>query len=129
MAKMFGNGRARSGACGRACVCVCVCGALLLPLLCTLLAPAAPMRGARLRVRVHAVNTRPARTHARDDRHTRHTRPPGIIVLPCGAGKTLVGITAAARIKKSVLCLVTNRRARRARAAVTCARPRSCGGL
>ena len=33
---------------------------------------------------------------------------PGIIVLPCGAGKSLVGILAAARIKKSVLCLVTN---------------------
>ena len=32
----------------------------------------------------------------------------GIIVLPCGAGKSLVGITAASRIKKSVLCLVTN---------------------
>ena len=32
----------------------------------------------------------------------------GIIVLPCGAGKSLVGIAAAARIKKSVLCLVTN---------------------
>ena len=32
----------------------------------------------------------------------------GIIVLPCGAGKSLVGISAAARIKKSVLCLVTN---------------------
>lgn len=32
----------------------------------------------------------------------------GIIVLPCGAGKTLVGITAAARVRKSVLCLVTN---------------------
>ena len=29
----------------------------------------------------------------------------GIIVLPCGAGKTLVGITAAATIKKSVLVL------------------------
>ena len=33
---------------------------------------------------------------------------PGIIVLPCGAGKSLVGITAAARIRKSVLVLVTN---------------------
>ena len=32
----------------------------------------------------------------------------GIIVLPCGAGKTLVGVTASARIRKSVLCLVTN---------------------
>ena len=32
----------------------------------------------------------------------------GLIVLPCGAGKSLVGITAAARIKKSVLVLVTN---------------------
>ncbi len=32
----------------------------------------------------------------------------GIIVLPCGAGKTLVGVTAASRIRKSVLCLVTN---------------------
>jgi len=29
-------------------------------------------------------------------------------VLPCGAGKSLVGITAAARIRKSVLVLVTN---------------------
>ncbi|KAJ2157792.1 DNA repair helicase RAD25 [Coemansia sp. RSA 552] len=29
----------------------------------------------------------------------------GIIVLPCGAGKTLVGITAACTIKKSIICL------------------------
>lgn len=34
--------------------------------------------------------------------------PVGIIVLPCGAGKSLVGVAASARIKKSVLCLVTN---------------------
>jgi superfamily II DNA or RNA helicase len=32
----------------------------------------------------------------------------GIIVLPCGAGKTLVGITAACTIKKSCLCLCTS---------------------
>ncbi|KAJ1981857.1 DNA repair helicase RAD25 [Dimargaris verticillata] len=32
----------------------------------------------------------------------------GIIVLPCGAGKTLVGITAACTVKKSVLCLCTS---------------------
>lgn len=32
----------------------------------------------------------------------------GIVVLPCGAGKTLVGISAAQRIRKSCLCLVTN---------------------
>ncbi|PWA54425.1 DNA repair helicase [Artemisia annua] len=32
----------------------------------------------------------------------------GIIVLPCGAGKSLVGISAACRIKKSCLCLATN---------------------
>lgn len=32
----------------------------------------------------------------------------GIIVLPCGAGKSLVGVAASSRIKKSVLCLVTN---------------------
>ncbi|CCG82605.1 Probable DNA repair helicase ercc3 [Taphrina deformans PYCC 5710] len=32
----------------------------------------------------------------------------GIIVLPCGAGKTLVGITAACTIKKSVLVLATS---------------------
>ena len=31
----------------------------------------------------------------------------GIIVLPCGSGKTIVGITAAVAIKKSCLCLVT----------------------
>ena len=32
----------------------------------------------------------------------------GIIVLPCGAGKSLTGIAAAARIKKSVLVLCTS---------------------
>ncbi|KAH0614633.1 uncharacterized protein H6S33_000269 [Morchella sextelata] len=32
----------------------------------------------------------------------------GIIVLPCGAGKTLVGITAACTIKKSVVVLATS---------------------
>lgn len=32
----------------------------------------------------------------------------GIIVLPCGAGKTLVGITAACHIKKSVVVLCTS---------------------
>ncbi|RDL40925.1 p-loop containing nucleoside triphosphate hydrolase [Venustampulla echinocandica] len=32
----------------------------------------------------------------------------GIIVLPCGAGKTLVGITAACTIKKGVLILCTS---------------------
>ncbi|XP_073285617.1 general transcription and DNA repair factor IIH helicase/translocase subunit XPB1-like [Primulina huaijiensis] len=32
----------------------------------------------------------------------------GIIVLPCGAGKSLVGVSAASRIRKSCLCLATN---------------------
>ncbi|KAK2077082.1 hypothetical protein QBZ16_004716 [Prototheca wickerhamii] len=32
----------------------------------------------------------------------------GIIVLPCGAGKSLVGVAAAARVKKSCLVLCTN---------------------
>ncbi|KAI9597860.1 P-loop containing nucleoside triphosphate hydrolase protein [Syncephalis fuscata] len=32
----------------------------------------------------------------------------GIIVLPCGAGKTLVGITAACTVKKSTLVLCTS---------------------
>ncbi|WVQ63251.1 uncharacterized protein L199_001402 [Kwoniella botswanensis] len=32
----------------------------------------------------------------------------GVIVLPCGAGKTLVGITAACTIKKSALVLCTS---------------------
>jgi len=32
----------------------------------------------------------------------------GIIVLPCGAGKTLVGITAACTVKKSVIILCTS---------------------
>ncbi|RKP02522.1 hypothetical protein CXG81DRAFT_1831, partial [Caulochytrium protostelioides] len=32
----------------------------------------------------------------------------GMIVLPCGAGKTLVGVTAASTIKKSVLVLCTS---------------------
>lgn len=33
---------------------------------------------------------------------------PGIIVLPCGAGKTLTGVTAASTIKKSCLVLCTS---------------------
>ena len=32
----------------------------------------------------------------------------GVIVLPCGAGKTLVGITAACTIKKRVMVLCTS---------------------
>ena len=32
----------------------------------------------------------------------------GIIVLPCGAGKSLTGIAAASRVRKSVLCLCTS---------------------
>ncbi|GKB17137.1 DNA repair helicase XPB1, partial [Tanacetum coccineum] len=32
----------------------------------------------------------------------------GIIMLPCGAGKSLVGVSAACRIKKSCLCVATN---------------------
>lgn len=32
----------------------------------------------------------------------------GIIVLPCGAGKTLVGVTAATTINKRCLCLATS---------------------
>ena len=38
---------------------------------------------------------------------TRRARS-GIIVLPCGAGKTLVGITAACTVKKSCLVLCTS---------------------
>ena len=40
--------------------------------------------------------------------HERRQCPAGIIVLPCGAGKTLVGIAASVRIRKSILVLVTN---------------------
>lgn len=32
----------------------------------------------------------------------------GIIVLPCGAGKSLVGVAAAIRMRKSCLCLCTS---------------------
>lgn len=32
----------------------------------------------------------------------------GVIVLPCGAGKSLVGVTAACTIKKPTLCLCTS---------------------
>jgi len=32
----------------------------------------------------------------------------GLIVLPCGAGKSLVGVTAACTVKKSCLCLCTS---------------------
>ena len=34
-----------------------------------------------------------------------HTQHPGIIVLPCGAGKTLTGVTAASTIQKGVVVL------------------------
>lgn len=41
--------------------------------------------------------------------HTKQTNPetetPGIIVLPCGAGKTLTGVTAASTIQKGVVVL------------------------
>ena len=32
----------------------------------------------------------------------------GIILLPCGAGKSVVGVSAACQIEKSYLCLTTN---------------------
>jgi len=32
----------------------------------------------------------------------------GVVVLPCGAGKTLAGITAACTIKKSIMVLCTS---------------------
>ena len=32
----------------------------------------------------------------------------GVIVLPCGAGKTLVGVTAACTVKKRCLVLCTS---------------------
>lgn len=32
----------------------------------------------------------------------------GIIVLPCGAGKSLTGVTAASTIKKSIMVLCIN---------------------
>ena len=34
----------------------------------------------------------------------------GVIVLPCGAGKTLVGVTAACTIRKRCLVLCTSGR-------------------
>jgi DNA excision repair protein ERCC-3 len=37
-----------------------------------------------------------------------HRARSGIIVLPCGAGKTLVGIVAACTVQRSCLCLVTS---------------------
>jgi hypothetical protein len=45
--------------------------------------------------------------------HSRSSPPPlpesaGIIVLPCGAGKSLVGVSAAVRVRKSCLCLCTS---------------------
>ncbi|QDZ25466.1 DNA repair helicase Rad25 [Chloropicon primus] len=32
----------------------------------------------------------------------------GVIVLPCGAGKSLTGVAAASRVKKSIICLCLN---------------------
>ncbi|KAE8699862.1 hypothetical protein F3Y22_tig00110569pilonHSYRG00093 [Hibiscus syriacus] len=41
-------------------------------------------------------------------KHAKGRAGSGNIVLPCGAGKSLVGVSAACRIKKSCLCLATN---------------------
>jgi DNA excision repair protein ERCC-3 len=49
----------------------------------------------------------PTETRSRYPSYDRRARS-GIIVLPCGAGKTLVGITAACTIKKSCLVLCTS---------------------
>lgn len=37
-----------------------------------------------------------------------HRARSGIVVLPCGAGKTLVGITAICTVRKSALILAPN---------------------
>lgn len=77
---MFGNGRARSGA-------------FYFPPkgiygmnMCVYLGPIVPMV-------THILISMYAYTH------------PGIIVLPCGAGKTLTGVTAASTIQKGVIVL------------------------
>ncbi|KAJ4454937.1 putative General transcription and DNA repair factor IIH helicase subunit XPB [Paratrimastix pyriformis] len=49
-----------------------------------------------------------ASIQASTPRQARQRALSGVIVLPCGAGKTLVGITAACTIKKSTLVLCTN---------------------
>lgn len=47
-------------------------------------------------------------THSSPTVHTVPNPRSGIIVLPCGAGKSLVGVAAAARVRKSCLCLCTS---------------------
>ena len=54
------------------------------------------------------VQHRPYQDKAMDKMFGNGRARSGVIVLPCGAGKSLVGITAAARVRKSVLVLVTN---------------------
>ena len=51
---------------------------------------------------------RPYQTHALDQMFSNKRARSGIIVLPCGAGKTYVGITAAATIKKCTLVITIN---------------------
>ena len=50
----------------------------------------------------------PADGRRRLPRRGRRPRRVGVIVLPCGAGKTIVGITAMAALKKSTLVLTTS---------------------
>jgi hypothetical protein len=85
LAKMFGNGRARSGAwAGR-------------------VAAAGPVACWRL-----AELSRTTLQHA----YRLLLSVAGIIVLPCGAGKTLVGIAAAATLGKSCIVLCPNQTVR-----------------
>src|SRR6201999_3225944 len=51
---------------------------------------------------------RPYQEHALSKMFGNGRARSGIIVLPCGAGKTLVGITAACTVKKSAMILCTS---------------------
>ena len=55
-----------------------------------------------------SVELRPYQKHALDHVFVNNQAKSGIIVLPCGAGKTLFGVAAAARLKKTCIVLCTN---------------------
>ena len=55
-----------------------------------------------------SVIMRPYQEHSLNKMFSNSAARSGIIVLPCGAGKTLVGVAAACTIQKRCLCLVTS---------------------
>lgn len=109
LSKMFGNGRARSGVAATAQSRSCLHAALWAGLFpsCQAVLHSCMLASHVLRTcHLRETGWAPYQPLNRTWLHT--ALPAGIIVLPCGAGKSLVGVAAAARVKKATLVLCTS---------------------